>query len=343
MIKNLHLISGPCAAENHEQVVRTASMLHGFGVKVFRAGVWKPRTKPGGFEGCGEVALSWLQDVQRMGMKVAVEVATSEHVMQALHYGMDILWIGARTSADPFAVQVIADALGDSKTIDTLTIMIKNPINPDVELWIGAVERIRRVGIKDVIAVHRGFSSYEQTQYRNQPMWQVPMEFRRRMPEVPLYCDPSHIGGKREMVAALSQQALDLGFDGLMIESHCCPEKALSDALQQVTPSELHTIIKRLVIRDAKNVSGLDLLRREIDVIDDELLDVIARRMKVSREIGHYKSEHNLTVFQSGRYGQVLQRLLGLAQEHGVSSDCIKSVFEALHEESVRQQMDRKN
>ena len=339
------VIAGPCSAESEAQVMQTATELAAFGITKFRAGVWKPRTRPGCFEGCGEAALPWLQRVQsELGMKVIIEVATPEHVELALKYGITSFWIGARTTANPFAVQAIADEIRqrlpfpDAKE-DSL-LMVKNPMNPDIDLWVGAIERLRESGIKHIVAVHRGFSTYEKTQYRNQPMWQLPMDFRRRMPDVPLYCDPSHIGGRRELVHQLSQQALDLGFDGLMIESHCRPECALSDAEQQLTPLELHEMLGKLIVRDRHSSNeGLDILRKQIDSLDSQLIDIIARRMGISREIGLYKKEHNMTVFQSNRYKQVLERLVADANERGIDASCIKTIFEAIHEESVRQQM----
>lgn len=339
MQREIKVIAGPCAAESEEQVLRTAHQLMNIGITVFRAGVWKPRTKPGCFEGCGEKSLPWLQKVKEMGMSVAVEVATAEHVRLALQYGIDMMWVGARTTADPFAVQHIADALASVTDKSSVTVLVKNPVNPDVELWIGAVQRIKGAGIGNVIAVHRGFSSYINTQYRNQPMWQVPMEFCRRMADVPMYCDPSHLSGRSEMVAEVAQQALDLGFDGLMIESHSSPQQALSDARQQLTPDELREVLSSLVVKDNTNVTGLEMLRNEIDALDEELLNVIARRMQICREIGQYKKEHNISIFQSNRYAEILRRLTESGQERGIAAECTQSVVEAIHKESVRQQM----
>ena len=261
--ERLTVIAGPCSAETEEQVMSTAMQLAAKGCHIFRAGVWKPRTKPGGFEGNGEKALPWMQRVKETtGMLVATEVATAEHVELALKYGIDVLWIGARTSANPFAMQAIADSL---QGMD-IPVLVKNPVNPDIELWIGAMERLNQAGIKRIAAIHRGFSSYDKKIYRNLPMWQIPIELRRRIPELPIFCDPSHIGGRRELIAPLCQQAMDLGLDGLIVESHCDPDKAWSDAKQQVTPDVLDYILSLLVIRDETvTTEGITTLRRQID------------------------------------------------------------------------------
>ena len=286
------VIAGPCSAETEEQVMTTATQLAKKGCHMFRAGVWKPRTKPGGFEGNGEKALPWMKRVkEETGMLVTTEVATPEHVELALKYGIDILWIGARTSANPFAMQALADSL---RGVD-VPVLVKNPVNPDLELWIGALERINQAGIKRLAAIHRGFSSYDKKIYRNLPMWQIPIELRRRIPSLPILCDPSHIGGRRELVAPLCQQAMDLGFDGLIVESHCEPDMAWSDAAQQVTPDVLDYILSLLVIRD-ESVSTEDIreLRKQIDELDNQLMDLLAKRMRVCREIGQFKKEHNI-------------------------------------------------
>ena len=278
------VIAGPCSAETEEQVMTTARQLASHGFRMFRAGVWKPRTKPGGFEGNGETALPWLKRVkEETGMLISTEVATPEHVELALKYDVDILWIGARTSANPFAMQAIADSL---KGVD-IPVFVKNPVKPDLEMWIGAMERINQAGVKRLAAIHRGFSSYEKKIYRNLPMWQIPIELRRRMPDLPVICDPSHIGGRRELIAPLCQQAMDLGFDGLMVESHCVPDAAWSDAKQQVTPDVLNYILSLLVIRDEKVVTeGIHMLRKQIDEIDNGIMELLAKRMSVCREIG---------------------------------------------------------
>ena len=336
--ERLTVIAGPCSAETEEQVITTARQLAGRGCHIFRAGVWKPRTKPGGFEGNGEAALPWLQRVkEETHMMVATEVATPEHVELALKYGVDVFGIGARTSANPFAMQAIADSL---KGID-VPVLVKNPVNPDLELWIGAMERLNQAGVKRIAAIHRGFSSYDKKIYRNLPMWQIPIELRRRVPDLPLFCDPSHIGGKRELVAPLCQQAMDLGMNGLIVECHCDPDKAWSDAKQQVTPDILAYILSLLVLRDEKvTTEGISLMRKQIDELDNQLMELLAKRMKVCREIGEYKKEHNMTVLQTSRYNEILNKRGAQGSLWGMAPDFIKTVFEAVHEESVRQQMD---
>lgn len=316
----------------------TAKQLADKGCRMFRAGVWKPRTKPGGFEGQGEAALPWLQNVKKTtGMLVATEVATPEHVELALKYGIDILWVGARTSANPFAMQALADSL---KGVD-VPVLVKNPVNPDLELWIGALERINQAGIMRLAAIHRGFSSYDKKIYRNLPMWQIPIELRRRYPSLPILCDPSHIGGTRELIAPLCQQAMDLGFDGLIVESHCSPDNAWSDAKQQVTPDVLDYILSLLVIRDEKvTTEGIHALRKQIDELDNQLIELLAKRMRVCREIGQYKKEHNKTVLQTSRYNEILDKRGAQGVLCGMSSEFIRSVFEEVHEESVRQQIE---
>ena len=269
------IIAGPCSAETEEQVLEAARQLSHNGIKVFRAGIWKPRTKPGGFEGNGEKALPWMQRVkEETGMLTATEVATPHHVELALNAGIDILWIGARTTANPFAVQDIADAL---KGVD-IPILYKNPVNPDLELWIGGMQRLNGAGIKRLAAIHRGFTSYDKSIYRNIPMWHMPIELRRRIPNLPIICDPSHIGGRRELIAPLSQQAMDLGFDGLIIESHCNPDNAWSDAKQQVTPDVLDFIIDKLTVRNTVDTTeSLKSLRSQIDDLDNELIELLSK------------------------------------------------------------------
>ena len=299
------IIAGPCSAETEEQVMNTAVALSKNGVPVFRAGIWKPRTKPGGFEGVGVDGLPWLQRVKaETGMFVGTEVATAKHIEEALNHGIDILWIGARTSANPFAMQEIADAL---QGVD-IPVLVKNPVNPDIELWIGAMERLYNAGIRRLGAIHRGFSTYDKKIYRNLPQWNIPIELRRRYPNLPIICDPSHIGGKRELIAPLCQQAMDLGFDGLMIESHCNPDKAWSDAAQQLTPDILDYVIDTLVVRDMKTeTESLTTLRKQIDSTDNDLLELLAKRMRISREIGQYKKEHNIQVLQSVTEGLLIR------------------------------------
>ena len=332
------IIAGPCSAETEEQVMTTAKQLAGKGCHIFRAGVWKPRTKPGCFEGHGEPALPWMANVKKeTGMLVATEVATPKHVELAVKYGIDILWIGARTTANPFAVQALADAL---KGID-VPVLVKNPINPDIELWIGALERINGAGIQRLGAIHRGFSSYEKKLYRNEPMWQIPIELKRRLPELPVACDPSHISGRRDLIASLCQHAMDMGLDGLIVESHCDPDKAWSDASQQVTPDVLDFIISRLIFRDTtEQTNKLKDLRTEIDDIDNKLIDLLAKRMKICRNIGEYKKENGMTIVQTRRYSEILDKRGAQGSLLGIDTQCIKSIFEHIHEESVRQQME---
>lgn len=332
------VIAGPCSAETEELVMETAKDLAKNGVRIFRAGIWKPRTKPGGFEGVGSVGLTWLQEVKKeTGMLVATEVANKQHVEEALNAGVDVLWIGARTSANPFAMQEIADSLVGAD----VPVLVKNPVNPDLELWIGAMQRIYNAGIRQIGAIHRGFSAYGKHLYRNMPQWHIPIELRRRMPELTLICDPSHIGGKRELVAPLSQQAMDMGFDGLIIESHCDPDSAWSDKSQQVTPEVLNFIINMLVVRDTtQTTESLTLLRQQIDQIDNDLLEALSKRMRISREIGQYKKEHSMPVVQTGRYDDILNSRAAAAEELGMNGDFMKTVYQAIHEESVRQQIE---
>ena len=334
------IIAGPCSAETLDQVLTTARELAKNGVKVFRAGIWKPRTKPGGFEGVGVEGLPWLAKVkEETGMLTSTEVATRQHVEEALAAGVDILWIGARTSANPFAMQEIADALKEHGA--DVPVLVKNPVNPDLELWVGAIERLYNAGIRRLGAIHRGFSAYGKHLYRNMPQWHIPIELRRRFPSLTLICDPSHIGGKRELVAPLSQQALDMGFDGLIIESHCDPDCAWSDKTQQVTPDVLNYILHTLVRRDAKvSTESLTLLRQQIDSLDNELLEVLSKRMRVSREIGQYKKEHRMPVLQIGRHDEIMQSRARLAEEMGMSGEFMRTVLSAIHEESVRQQIE---
>lgn len=332
------VIAGPCSAETEEQVMDTAKQLAKNGIKIYRAGIWKPRTKPGGFEGVGEIGLPWLQKVkEETGMYVSTEVATAKHVEAALKAGIDILWVGARTSANPFAVQEIADSL---KGVD-IPVLIKNPVNPDLDLWIGAIERIYNAGIRKLGAIHRGFSSYDKKIYRNLPQWHIPIELHRRLPNIPIVCDPSHIGGRRELIASISQQAMDLSFDGLIIESHTCPDKAWSDASQQITPDILQFIINKLVIREGvQTTESLADLRLQIDNIDNDLLEMLSKRMRISREIGTFKKEHNMPVLQANRYDEIMQKRVILGESMGMSPEFVTKILEAIHEESVRQQID---
>jgi len=332
------VIAGPCSAETEEQTVKTAKQLSAKGIKIFRAGIWKPRTKPGGFEGVGSEGLPWLKTVkQETGMLTATEVATGKHVYEALKFGVDLLWIGARTTANPFAVQEVADAL---KGVD-VPVLIKNPVNPDLELWIGALERVYNAGLRRLGVIHRGFSTYDKTIYRNTPQWHIPIELRRRMPQVPIVCDPSHIGGRRELIASISQQALDLNFEGLIIESHCTPDEAWSDKNQQITPDVLAEILTHLVVRKTNQTTeDLSILRRQIDDLDNRLLEVLAKRFRISREIGTYKKEHNMAVLQATRYDEILKDRISQAESMDINGEFMKTILEAIHEESVRVQLE---
>ncbi len=333
------VIAGPCGAETEQQTLDTARALSAIGVKVFRAGIWNPRTMPGGFEGVGNNGLPWMQAVKReTGMVVATEVATVEHVHAALDAGIDILWVGARTTANPFAMQDIADVLNGH---DDVTVLVKNPLNPDLDLWLGALQRLCNAGLTRIGAVHRGFSLAGTHIYRNDPQWHIPFELRRHAPHMTILCDPSHIGGKRDYVEHLSQLALDMGFDGLMIECHYDPDNALSDSAQQITPDALKSILDRLVIRSSRPIEDeLALLRQQIDDCDHELLAVLARRMSVSREIGRFKKARNLRVVQPARYQEVIKARLEEAAHLGLQEEFTQVVMQAIHEESVRQQLD---
>ncbi len=331
------IIAGPCSAETEGQVLSTAKELAANGVKIFRSGIWKPRTKPGGFEGIGKEGLQWLRRVkQETGMLVGTEVATAEHVYQALKAGIDLLWVGARTTANPFAVQEVADALRGAD----VPVLVKNPVSPDLELWIGGMERIYNAGIRRIGAIHRGFSTYDKTIYRNQPQWAIPIELRRRMPELPIFCDPSHIGGSRDLIKPISQQAMDLGFNGLIVESHCNPTEAWSDAAQQLCPADFVAMLKELVIREGStSTEDLNDLRKQIDELDGALLELLSKRMRVSREIGTYKKEHDMPILQTGRYEEILDRRTNDAVVMKMDEKFVKTILKAIHEESVQQQM----
>ena len=331
------IIAGPCSAESREQVLNTAQELAKNGVKIFRAGIWKPRTKPGGFEGVGTVGLPWLKEVkQKTGMLVATEVATAAHVFEAIKAGIDILWIGARTAANPFAMQELADSLRGTD----IPVLVKNPVNPDLELWIGALERLVNAGVTNVGVILRGFSTYDQKMYRNLPLWHIPIELRRRYPNITMFCDPSHIGGKRELVAPISQQAMDLKFDGLMVESHCNPDEALSDAKQQITPQVLDFTLKMLVLREnVQTTENISVLRKQIDEIDEQLLAILAKRNRISREIGIYKKENDMPVLQTGRYNEILEKRASMGEAMNLDKEFVFAIMKAIHEESVRIQL----
>lgn len=334
------IIAGPCSAESESQVLQIAGELKANGINIFRAGIWKPRTKPGGFEGVGSIGLDWLRKVkQQYGMYVSTEVANKNHVIEAVSSGVDILWIGARTCANPFAMQEIADTL-EMLSID-IPVLIKNPVNPDLELWIGGIQRIYNAGIRRIGAIHRGFSVYGKHIYRNQPQWHLPIELHRRFPDLSIIHDPSHVGGKREFVSTLSQQALDLGFDGLMVETHDNPDCALSDKDQQITPQALFEILSKLVYRKKDQTNEiLNQLRQQIDEYDYELIELLAKRMSVCREIGEYKKEKAISIVQNKRYDEIMSSRVLRANQLGLSSEFIVKVLESVHTESIRQQID---
>ncbi len=333
------LIAGPCSVESEEQVMETVKLLGETNkVDIVRGGIWKPRTRPNSFEGVGEKGLKWLVSAGRaIGKPVCCEVANAMHVHQALRSGIDMLWIGARTSVNPFAVQEIADALSNGVDVP---VMIKNPINPDLNLWIGAVERILNAGITKVAVIHRGFSSYHHTKYRNQPRWELPIAFKRKMPEVPIINDPSHICGRRDLLQEVAQKSLDLDFDGLMIESHINPDRALSDAKQQVTPEDYGKLIESLVLRnpEIKDTTLLDELRDEIDGVDREIIEILAKRMDIARAIGDYKKKNEITILQSKRWDTIIKDRMEQGKEKALTEDFIQELYNAIHKESIRQQ-----
>lgn len=339
------VIAGPCSAETEEQTLCTAQALSNRGVRIFRAGVWKPRTRPGSFEGVGAPALSWLRRVKReTGMAVITEIATPAHLTHVLRAGLDGVWIGARTTTNPFAMQALAEAFADLdiETRNSLAVLVKNPVNPDLELWIGALQRLSSAGVKRLGAIHRGFSSYSENYYRNTPMWRLPIELKRRIPELPLYCDPSHIAGRSDLVGSLAHYAMEMKFDGLIIESHCQPKSAWSDASQQITPDELAELIENLRVPQVQRQDGLNDLRHQIDSIDRELIELLSRRMAISREIGKYKLQRGLSIVQPERYKTLMERMISEATAHNLDKTFIRNVLEMLHEESVRQQLKQK-
>ncbi|MBO9151129.1 chorismate mutase [Chitinophaga sp. GCM10012297] len=335
------IISGPCSAETEEQTLATALALAKTGkVDVLRAGIWKPRTRPGSFEGIGAKGLPWLQKAKELtGMPTTVEVATAKQVEDALHFGVDILWIGARTTVNPFSVQDVADALKGVK----IPVLIKNPINPDLELWIGAVERIAKAGIEKIGLIHRGFSSYGNTEYRNAPMWHLAIELKRRHPELPMICDPSHISGRRDILQAVAQEAIDLDYDGLMLETHVDPDNAWSDAKQQITPEKFGEMLDNITWRhertDQKDFNtALEKLRNQINGIDDEILLLLGNRMKIAEKIGQYKKENNITILQTNRWNEILDRGIRAGEKLGLTKDFVLKYFDAVHLESINRQ-----
>ncbi len=342
-IDNPLLISGPCSLESEEQALSTARALaRDKRVFVYRGGIWKPRTRPGMFEGVGSIGLEWLKLVkQETGLMTGTEVANAQHVEECLKAGVDVMWIGARSTASPFVVQEIADVLKGTDQV----IMVKNPVNPDVQLWVGALERLNQAGLKNLVAIHRGFTPFSETKYRNYPNWKTVIELKRLLPDLPIICDPSHISGKREYLFEISQKAFDIGMDGLMLESHIDPSCALSDKDQQVTPADLAKILDKLVIRyassdDPQFENKLELLRGRIDSIDHEIMEVLAQRMSIVRQIGQYKKENKVTALQINRWAQIMEDRARLAGKLSLDDTFVKSLFQLIHEDSVRQQTD---
>lgn len=334
------VIAGPCSAETEEQVLKIAHELKNSDVSIFRAGIWKPRTRPGGFEGVGEIGLKWLQKAKaETGLLMATEVATAVHVKLALEHNIDVLWIGARTTVNPFAVQEIADALQGTDKI----VLLKNPVNPDLSLWIGGLERLYNANIKKLGVIHRGFSTYEKTKYRNNPEWQIAIDLQNRFPDLPLICDPSHITGKRDMIQEVSQQALDLNYDGLIIETHIDPDNAWSDAAQQVTPATLKQMFVDLRVRkvtddESEYNQKMAKLRMQIDEFDEKLLEILGNRMKVADKIGLLKKEKNVAILQNQRWNEILGKMILEGQEKGLSNEFVMLLFKAIHQESITHQ-----
>jgi len=334
------VIAGPCSAETEKQVLKIAHELKNSDVSIFRAGIWKPRTRPGGFEGVGEIGLKWLQKAKvETGLLMATEVATAAHVKLALEHDIDVLWIGARTTVNPFAVQEIADALQGTDKI----VLLKNPVNPDLSLWIGGLERLYNANIKKLGVIHRGFSTYEKTKYRNNPEWQIAIDLQNRFPDLPLICDPSHITGKRDMIQEVSQQALDLNYDGLIIETHIDPDNAWSDAAQQVTPAKLKQMFVNLRVRKVSDDESeynqkMAKLRMQIDEFDGKLLEILGNRMKVADKIGLLKKEKNVAILQNQRWNEILGKMILDGEEKGLSNEFVMHLFKAIHQESITHQ-----
>ena len=334
------VIAGPCSAETESQVLGIAHELKNSDVSIFRAGIWKPRTRPGNFEGVGSIGLKWLQKVKNeTGLLVTTEVANANHVKIALDHDIDVLWIGARSTVSPFIVQEIADALKNTDKI----VLLKNPVNPDLSLWYGGIERLYTANIKKLGVIHRGFSTYSKTKFRNNPEWQIPIELQNKFPDLPLICEPSHICGRRDIIKQTSQKALDLNFDGLMIETHNDPDNAWSDAAQQITPKTLINLMKDLVIRkesieERSFINELENLRIKIDNADSQILEIIGNRMKVSEEIGKIKKNQNVAILQSARWNDILEKMISDGKEKGLSEDFILKIFKAIHQESINHQ-----
>ena len=334
------VIAGPCSAETEDQVLKIAHELKNSDVSIFRAGIWKPRTRPGGFEGVGEIGLKWLQKAKaETGLLMATEVATAAHVKLALEHDIDVLWIGARTTVNPFAVQEIADALQGTDKI----VLLKNPVNPDLSLWIGGLERLYNANIKKLGVIHRGFSTYEKTKYRNNPEWQIAIDLQNRFPDLPLICDPSHITGRRDMIQEVSQQALDLNYDGLIIETHIDPDNAWSDAAQQVTPATLKQMFVDLRVRkvtddESEYNQKMAKLRMQIDEFDGKLLEILGNRMKVADKIGLLKKEKNVAILQNKSWNEILGKMILEGEEKGLSNEFVMLLFKAIHQESINHQ-----
>jgi chorismate mutase len=334
------LITGPCSAESPEQVMNVSKEIAKNGnAHVLRAGIWKPRTRPDSFEGMGDIALPWLVDAgKETGLPVTTEIANRHHAELALKSGIDILWIGARTTVNPFAIQEIADVL---RGVD-IPVMVKNPVNPDLELWNGAFERLEKAGLKELVAIHRGFSVYKHPKYRNVPTWELPIALRERLPDLPIICDPSHITGRRDLLLEVSQKAMDLNFDGLMIETHPNPDKAWSDAAQQVTPEGLKNIIDQLVLRSKdiciSDISALDELRHKIGDLDDKIFDLLSARMSMSEEVGLFKREHNITILQQEHWTRIITSRLSKSVDYKLSERFVRQIMDAMHQESIRHQ-----
>ena len=339
-VDRMFLAAGPCSAESREQVLDTAKTLAKGNVSFLRAGIWKPRTRPGSFEGVGKEGLQWMVDARaETGLKIGTEVAEPAHVEACLEYGLDILWVGARTSTNPFSVQAIADALRGTD----IPVFVKNPMNADVGLWMGAIERLANAGITKLGAIHRGFSSELETRYRNAPNWKAPIELKRRMPDIPMICDPSHICGKRELIPAIAQEALDLLFDGLMLEVHPDPEHALSDAAQQLTPEQFFELVGRLKLSHEQSDSAafaarMSELRETVDDLDSRMLDVLSQRMDVVRKMGALKTEQNVSTFQPHRWQEIINDRVQKGTTLDLSEDFVLQLMQSIHEEAIRQQ-----
>ena len=329
------LIAGPCSAETREQVLKTAEGLSTLPLDYYRAGIWKPRTRPGEFEGVGNAAIPWLQEVKsQFGLKISTEVAKAEHVEAVLKAGFDMIWIGARSTANPFTVQEIADALQGVH----IPVMVKNPTNPDLKLWIGAIERVEKAGIKEISAIHRGFSVYEKTLYRNNPNWQIPIDLKQELPTIPLICDPSHIGGRDYLLLEIAQRAFDLRYDGLMIETHCSPKDAWTDAKQQITPTELSTLLNSLKVRGRQEIEEEEIiqLRSQLTSKDEEIIRILRERMDVSSLIGSYKKQHNIAILQNSQWEESLRKNLERAKNANLSPQFSNDLFRLIHQESIR-------